>query len=53
MFRLQMTSRVPPLLEIAALNHGENATFMLDGIPLGPQRMMWNGLAGIARLLRR
>lgn len=53
MFRLQLTSRVPPLLKVAALNHGPDATFMLAGVPVGPQRLIWNGLAGLARLLRR
>ncbi len=53
LFRLQMTSRVPPLLKAAALNHGRTATFMVAGIPLGPQRMIWNGLAGLARLVHR
>lgn len=51
MFRLQATTKRPPLLRIAALNHGKDATFFLAGIPLGPQRLMWNGLAVVARII--
>jgi len=56
MFRLQATSKRPPLLRVAEINHGKDATFFLAAIPVAPQRLMWNGLAGLAslgRLVRR
>ncbi len=51
--RLRLQSQRMPLLELAAVHHGDNATLMLAGVPVFAQRMVWNGLAGIARLLRR
>lgn len=39
-----------PLLDIAAINHGERATLFLAGVPLWPQRAVLNALAALARL---
>ena len=53
MIRLRLQSRRMPLLKLAAIHHGDTATLMLAGFPVRPQRMVWNGLAGLARILRR
>lgn len=53
MLRIQSESRVPPLLRIAAINHGPDASFFLAGLPIALQRPMWNVLAAIAKLARR
>ena len=53
MLRLRLQSRRMPLLKLATIHHGDTATLMLAGFPVRPQRMVWNGLAGLARILRR
>jgi quercetin dioxygenase-like cupin family protein len=49
LLRMQAESKVPPLLRIASLNHGPDATFFLAGMPVAVQRRMWDVLAWIAR----
>ena len=51
--RIRLQSRRLPLLRLAAVHHGDDATLMLAHYPLRPQRMVWNGLSGLARLLHR
>jgi quercetin dioxygenase-like cupin family protein len=53
MVRLRLDSKLPPILKLAAVHHGDDATLMLAYAPVFAQRMVWNGLAGIARLLHR
>jgi mannose-6-phosphate isomerase-like protein (cupin superfamily) len=53
MVRLRLQCKRMPFLKLAAVHHGDTATLMLAGFPVLPQRMVWNGLAGIARLLHR
>lgn len=53
MVRLRLASRRPPVLKLAQVHHGDDATLMLSGVPRFAQRMAWNGLAGIARIVRR
>jgi mannose-6-phosphate isomerase-like protein (cupin superfamily) len=51
LMRMYAGSRLPPVLRMARVHHGDDATLMLAGVPIGPQRLVWNGLAGIARLI--
>jgi mannose-6-phosphate isomerase-like protein (cupin superfamily) len=53
LLRLQAESRVPPILRIASINHGPDASFFLAGMPLPLQRRMWNALARVALLTGR
>jgi hypothetical protein len=52
LLRLQSGARVPPVLRIAAINHGPEASFFLAGLPIAVQRPLWTALAQIARLTR-
>ena len=42
--------RLPPLLRLAEVNAGNGFSFFLAGVPEFPQRLLWQGLAGLARL---
>jgi hypothetical protein len=42
--------RLPPLLRLAEVNAGSGFSFFLAGVPEFPQRLLWQGLAGLARL---
>jgi quercetin dioxygenase-like cupin family protein len=53
MLRLQARTGRTPLLRIARLNHGENQTLFLPGLPRPAQRLLWNALAALAREPRR
>jgi hypothetical protein len=44
--------RLPPLLRLAEVNAGSGFSFFLAGVPEFPQRLLWQGLAGLARLRR-
>lgn len=44
--------RLPPLLRLAEVNAGNGFSFFLAGVPEFPQRLLWPGLAGPARLRR-
>jgi mannose-6-phosphate isomerase-like protein (cupin superfamily) len=52
MVRIGLESRLP-LLRLAEIHHGDGATLMLARAPVFAQRMVWNGLAGIARIVHR
>jgi mannose-6-phosphate isomerase-like protein (cupin superfamily) len=47
--------RLPPLLRLAEVNARNGFSFFLAGVPEFPQRLLWQGLAALARLrkLRR
>lgn len=47
---LASSGKMPPLLQLAAVNAHHNYSFVLDGLPEMPQRLLWQGLAGLARL---
>ncbi|MFE2431724.1 cupin domain-containing protein [Streptomyces sp. NPDC059373] len=47
--RLQAEAGRTPVLRIARLNHGEDQTFFLAGLPRPAQRLLWNALAALAR----
>ena len=49
------SGRLPPLLRLAEVNARNGFSFFLAGVPGFPQRLLWQGLAGLARLrkLRR
>lgn len=49
MLRLQAGTGRTPLLRIARLNHGEDQTLFLPGLPRPVQRLLWNTLAALAR----
>jgi mannose-6-phosphate isomerase-like protein (cupin superfamily) len=50
LLRIQASAgKLPPLLRIATVNHGPDASFFLAGIPVPVQRVLWNGLAALAR----
>jgi mannose-6-phosphate isomerase-like protein (cupin superfamily) len=53
MIRIRLESKAMPLLKLAAVHHGDDATLMLARAPVFAQRMVWNGLAGIARIVRQ
>jgi mannose-6-phosphate isomerase-like protein (cupin superfamily) len=53
MIRIGLASRMMPVLRLAEVHHGEDATLMLARAPVFAQRMVWNGLAGIARIVHR
>ena len=42
--------RLPPLLRLAEVNARNGFSFFLAGVPEFPQRLLWQGLAGLARL---
>jgi hypothetical protein len=42
--------RVPPLLRLAEVNARNGFSFFLAGVPEFPQRLLWRGLAALARL---
>src|SRR3984957_9556815 len=44
--------RVPPLLQLADVNARNGFSFFLAGVPEFPQRLLWQGLARLARLRR-
>lgn len=53
-FRLMATAgRLPPVLELAQINARHGYSFLLAGMPEVPQRLLWRGLAGIARFRNR
>jgi mannose-6-phosphate isomerase-like protein (cupin superfamily) len=54
LLRIQAAAgRLPPLLRIATVNRGPDASLFLAGIPVPVQRVLWNGLAALAHLLPR
>lgn len=53
LLRIQAASKYLPLLRIAEVNHGADATLFLAGVPLLPQRLVLDGLAAFNRLHRR
>jgi mannose-6-phosphate isomerase-like protein (cupin superfamily) len=53
MIRIGLASKTMPLLRLAEVHHGDDATLMLAKAPVFAQRMVWNGLAGIARIVHR
>jgi mannose-6-phosphate isomerase-like protein (cupin superfamily) len=42
--------RLPPLLRLAEVNATNGFSFFLAGVPEVPQRLLWQGLARLARL---
>jgi mannose-6-phosphate isomerase-like protein (cupin superfamily) len=42
--------RLPPLLQLAEVNARNGFSFFLAGVPEFPQRLLWQGLARLARL---
>ena len=44
--------RLPPLLRLAEVNAANGFSFFLAGVPEFPQRLLWRGLARLARLRR-
>lgn len=50
---LAVAGRRPPLLRLAALNVEHDLSFALQGLPAGPQRLMWRALAGLHHLKTR
>lgn len=53
MVRLRLEAKHMPLLKLAEVHHGDDATLMLANAPIFAQRLVWNGLAAVARLVRR
>jgi mannose-6-phosphate isomerase-like protein (cupin superfamily) len=41
--------RLPPLIRLAEVNAMNGFSFFLAGLPEFPQRLLWHGLAGLAR----
>ncbi len=41
--------RLPPLVRLADVNASHGFSFFLAGLPEFPQRLLWQGLAGLAR----
>jgi mannose-6-phosphate isomerase-like protein (cupin superfamily) len=41
--------RLPPLIRLADINARHGFSFFLAGLPEIPQRLLWQGLAGLAR----
>lgn len=53
MVRMRLAAKRMPLLELAEVHHGDDATLMLAYAPVFAQRLVWNGLAAVARIVRR
>jgi mannose-6-phosphate isomerase-like protein (cupin superfamily) len=49
---MALAGRLPPLLRLAEVNAGNGFSLFLAGVPEFPQRLLWQGLAGLARLRR-
>ena len=52
MVRMRLAAKHMPLLELAEVHHGDDATLMLARAPVFAQKLVWNGLAAIARIVR-
>ena len=48
--RVMASAWLPPLLRLAEVNARNGFSFFLAGVPEFPQRQLWQGLAGLARL---
>lgn len=48
--RVMSSARLPPLLRLAEVNARNGYSFFLAGVPEFAQRLLWRGLAGLARL---
>ena len=48
--RVMASAGLPPLLRLAEVNARNGFSFFLAGVPEFPQRQLWRGLAGLARL---
>ena len=53
MVRMRLAAKRMPLLGLAEVHHGDDATLMLAHAPVFAQRLVWNGLAAVARIVRR
>jgi mannose-6-phosphate isomerase-like protein (cupin superfamily) len=47
---MSSAGRLPPLLRLAEVNARNGYSFFLAGVPGFAQRLLWQGLAGLARL---
>jgi hypothetical protein len=47
---MSSAGRLPPLLRLAEVNARNGFSFFVAGVPEFPQRLLWRGLAGLARL---
>lgn len=53
MVKLRLNANHMPLLKLAEVHHGDDATLMLANAPIFAQRLVWNGLHALARIVHR